>query len=54
MVVIAHRLSTIIHADKIVVLDDGRIVGEGPHPDLLRTCPIYKMLHDMQFKEPVN
>lgn len=47
---IAHRLSTIIHADKIVVLERGRIVGIGKHTELLKSCPAYKTLYDMQYR----
>lgn len=46
--VIAHRLSTVRHADRIVVLDHGRIVGEGTHEALLVSCPIYKNLVQAQ------
>lgn len=49
VVAIAHRLSTIKKADKIVVLEHGRIVGIGPHEELLETCPLYKRLYEMQF-----
>jgi len=49
VVVIAHRLSTIKRADKIVVLQEGKIVGLGPHEELIKTCDLYKKLHDMQF-----
>ncbi len=43
-IVIAHRLSTIRHADKIVVMDKGRIAGIGTHDELLKTCQPYKDL----------
>jgi len=50
VIAIAHRLSTIKKADKIVVLDEGRIVGVGKHEDLLEECPLYNKLHTMQFQ----
>ena len=48
-IVIAHRLSTIEHADRIVVLEQGRIVEEGTHPQLLARGGIYAKLYRMQF-----
>jgi subfamily B ATP-binding cassette protein MsbA len=47
--VIAHRLSTIERADRIVVLEGGRIVEQGPHADLLARGGLYARLHAMQF-----
>lgn len=46
--VIAHRFSTILSADVIVVMDAGRIVGQGKHEDLIRTCAVYQQLYERQ------
>ena len=52
--VIAHRMSTIVHADRIVVMDDGKIVGIGKHEELLNTCPAYEALARGQFATSDN
>ncbi len=41
LVVVAQRIATIMHADQIVVLDEGHVVGQGTHEELLRSCPAY-------------
>ena len=46
--VIAHRFSTILSADRIIVMDRGRIVGQGKHEDLLTTCETYANLYERQ------
>ena len=41
VVVVAQRIATIMHADQVIVLDEGRVVGKGTHEQLLRSCPAY-------------
>jgi ATP-binding cassette subfamily B protein len=47
--VIAHRLATILKADRIVVLDKGKIVAIGPHEELIRQNGLYTRLAELQF-----
>ena len=49
--VIAHRLSTVKNADRILVLDDGVIIEDGSHEELLKNSGLYQSLYQMQFKE---
>ena len=51
VIVIAHRLSTIINADKILVFNDGEIVDQGKHSELLQKDGLYKQLFELQFTE---
>lgn len=51
MIIIAQRVSTIRHADCIVVLDDGVVVGLGSHEDLMQACPVYQEIYRSQTKE---
>lgn len=51
--VIAHRLATVLHADRIVVLDGGRVVDIGRHAELLRRCGLYQKLAQAQFDAPL-
>lgn len=51
VVIIAQRISTIIHADNIIVLNEGEPVGMGKHEELLKSCPVYKEIYNSQTKE---
>ena len=51
VVIVAQRISTVLHADRIVVLDDGRIVGQGTHEELMETCEEYREIAMSQLSE---
>ena len=51
IVIVAQRVSTILHADQILVLDDGRIVGKGTHEELLKNCEVYLQIAKSQLSE---
>lgn len=50
MLIIAQRINTILHADQIVVLKDGRIVGKGTHEELMEGCEVYREIAESQMK----
>ena len=47
-IIVAQRISTILHADQILVLEDGKIVGKGKHEALLRSCEVYRQIAKSQ------
>ena len=51
VVIVAQRISTVLHADRIVVLDDGRIVGQGTHEELMETCEEYREIAMSQLSD---
>lgn len=55
VIMVAQRVSTILDADRILVVDDGMIVGQGTHRELLNTCPLYREIAEIQLgKEAVS
>ena len=50
--VIAHRLATVRNADRILVLEQGKLVAEGTHADLIKSSPLYARLAKLQFSAP--
>ena len=50
VLIIAQRISTILHADQIVVLKDGEVVGLGTHDELMETCDVYRAIAESQMK----
>jgi len=52
--VVAQRISTVLHADKIVVVDEGQIVAQGTHSELMRSSPVYKEIYASQLGDGVK
>lgn len=48
VIMVAQRVSTILDADRILVVDDGRIVGQGKHEELMKTCQLYREIAELQ------
>lgn len=51
VLIVAQRISTILHAEQIIVLDEGKIAGKGTHAELLRTCPVYREIAESQLSK---
>ena len=51
-IVIAHRLATVVRADRILLMDGGRISATGTHEQLINESPLYRHLADLQFSTP--
>ena len=49
VLIVSQRAASILYADLIIVMDDGKIVGQGTHEQLLETCPVYREIYDSQF-----
>lgn len=52
--IVSQRAASLMHADKIVVLDDGVVAGIGTHDELLKTCEVYQEIYNSQFKKAAN
>lgn len=48
VIMVAQRISTVLDADRILVIDDGMIVGQGTHRELLESCPLYRDIAEIQ------
>ena len=51
VLIVAQRISTILHAEQILVLDDGKIVGKGTHTELLKNCEVYREIAESQLSQ---
>ena len=49
--IVAQRVSTILHADRILVLDEGKVVGMGTHRELLQSCEVYRQIAQSQLSQ---
>ena len=49
--IVSQRTSSLRHADQIIVLDDGHVVGIGKHDALMQTCEVYREIHESQFRK---
>ncbi len=49
--IVSQRTASLRQADRILVLEDGRLVGQGTHGELLETCPVYREIHESQFQK---
>lgn len=49
--IVAQRISTILHADRILVLDEGKVVGMGTHKELLQSCEVYQQIARSQLSQ---
>ena len=49
--IVAQRISTIIHADQILVLDEGKVAGKGTRKELLKSCEVYQQIARSQLSE---
>lgn len=52
--IVSQRTGSLLHADRILVMEDGAIVGQGTHDELLRTCEVYRQIHRSQFSEDTS
>ena len=51
VLIVAQRISTILHAEQIIVLDEGKVAGKGTHAELLRNCPVYREIAESQLSK---
>lgn len=54
VIMVAQRISTIVDADRILVVEDGQIVGNGTHKELLENCPLYREIAEIQLGKEIH